>query len=360
MTVPLSVAVIGAGFWAREMHLPAFARIPDAQVTRIVSATSASAKRAAEQFGVPAYGADLEAAIADPAVDVIDIVAPPDVHARAVHLAAQHGKDAICIKPLGRNLDEADTMLADAAAAGIRLLYAENVPFIPAVQKARRLVDAGHIGDVYRVKACEGIGEPHSAWFYDTQRSGGGAMIDMAVHSIEFCRFFADAAVATAYAEVGTFVWGAKTPAEDTAIITLRFDNGVIGQCEDSWSLAGAMDSRFEIFGTTGRILIDNLHRQPLQVVSTTGSAAGEGGWSYPMPIPGMVADGHLDMLTHFIGCIRTGEPSRSEGAAGRDVLAVVDAATRSAVSGRRENVRHMAPPLAVQNAAVQNAGGTS
>jgi predicted dehydrogenase len=351
MTTPLNIAVVGAGFWAREMHLPAFARIPEARVVRIVSATSESARRTAEQFGVPAHGTDLEEAIADPGVDVIDIVAPPDVHAPAVRLAARYGKDAICIKPLGRNLGEADAMLSDAATAGTRLFYAENVPFIPAVQEARRLVDAGHIGEVYRVKACEGIGQPHSAWFYDVDRSGGGAMIDMAVHSIEFCRFFADAAVATAYAEVGTFLWRAKTTAEDTAVITLRFDNGVIGQCEDSWSLAGAMDSRFEIFGTKGRILIDNLHRQPVQVISTTGSAAGSPGWSYPLPVPGLVADGHLDMLAHFVACIRSGERSRSEGAVGRDVLAVVDAATRSAVSGRRENVRHLAAPLAVRTA---------
>jgi predicted dehydrogenase len=344
MSTPLGVAVVGAGFWAREMHLPAFAAIPDARVVSIVAATPESARSAAEQFGVPAYGVDLEAAISDPAVDVVDIVAPPDVHARAVHLAAACGKHAICIKPLGRSLDEADAMLRDAARAGTRLFYAENVPFIPAVQEARRLVDAGHIGEVYRVKACEGIGQPHSPWFYDVRRSGGGAMIDMAVHSMEFCRFFANAEVVTAYAEVGTFVWGAQTSAEDTAVITLRFGNGVIGQCEDSWSLAGAMDSRFEVFGTTGRILIDNLHRQPLQVISTTGSAAGSPGWSYPLPIPGLVADGHLNMLTHFIGCIRTGEPSRSEGSVGRDVLAVVDAATRSASSGRRENVRHIAP----------------
>ena len=48
----------------------------------------------------------------------------------------------------------------------------------------------------------------------------------------------------------------------------MRFENGVIGQSEDSWSLAGAMDSRFEVFGTRGRILVDNLHRQPIQVQS--------------------------------------------------------------------------------------------
>ena len=59
------------------------------------------------------------------------------------------------------------------------------MPFIPAVQEARRVVETGAIGEVFRVKACEGIGTPHSRWHYDRARAGGGAMIDMAVHSIE-------------------------------------------------------------------------------------------------------------------------------------------------------------------------------
>jgi predicted dehydrogenase len=245
----------------------------------------------------------------------------------------------ICIKPLGRSVEEAEQMLDEARLAGIRLFYAENVPFIPALQEAKRLVDAGHIGDVFRVKASEGIGEPHSAWFFDPEKSGGGAVLDMAVHSIEFCRFFAGSPVAAVSAETGTFVWGDRTPAEDTAVITLRFENGAIGLCEDSWSLSGAMDSRFEIIGTSGRILIDNLLRQPLQVLSTTGSEAAREGWSYPLPIPGLIADGHLDMLTHFLDARRTGKSARSEGAVGLEVLRVVEAALTASATGTRQAV---------------------
>jgi predicted dehydrogenase len=326
------VLVVGAGFWAREMHLPALAQLPGVEVVGVVAAHEASAKSAAEPYGATAW-TDVEAAVND--ADVVDIVAPPDVHLPAVLTAAKHGKHAICIKPLARTVAEADAMLAAVARAGTRLLYAENVPFIPAVQEMKRLVDSGQIGDVFRVKACEGIGEPHSDWFFDPARSGGGAMLDMAVHSVEFCRFFAGAPVVSVYADAGTFRWAGRTTAEDTAVLTLRFGNGVLGQCEDSWSLAGAMDSRFEVYGTRGRILVDNLHRQPLQVVAEGG------GWSYPLPVPGLLADGHLAMLGHFLDCIRDGTPSRSEGHVGRDALAVIEAATRSVQSGRREHVHH-------------------
>ena len=324
------VCVVGAGLWARSMHLPALLRLPQAEIVSVVAATEESARRTAADFGVPAWHTDIETACRDDRVDVIDIVAPPDVHLPATLAAARHGKHVICIKPLARNVAEACQMASAAHDAGVRLFYAENVPFIPAVREARALIRAGRIGSVYRVKACEGIGEPPGNWRFDRERSGGGALIDMAVHSIEFCRFIAGAPVRSVYAETGTFVWAERGAAEDTAVLTLRFANDVIGQCEDSWSLPVAMDSRFEIFGTAGRILIDNLHRQPLQVVSESS------GWSFPLPVPGLLADGHLDMLAHFLDCIRTGEPSESEAGIGLQALAVVEAATRSAATGER------------------------
>lgn len=337
MTV--GVCVVGAGFWATNMHLPALAMIADVRVVSVVAATEESARGAAESFDIARWSTDLAAAIAEPDVDLVDIVAPPFLHAEAVRLAARAGKDAICIKPLGRSVAEATEILAEVERAGTRLFYAENVPFIPALQEAKRLVDAGHIGEVFRVKASEGIGHPHSDWFFDPELSGGGAVLDMAVHSIEFCRFFTESEVATVSAETGTFVWGARTSAEDTAVLTLRFADGTIGLCEDSWSLTGAMDSRFEIIGTAGRIMIDNLGRQPLQVISSSGSSLAPEGWSFPLPIPGLIADGHLAMLTHFIEARRDGVASRSEGHIGLDVLRVVEAALESASSGRRVSV---------------------
>jgi predicted dehydrogenase len=336
MNAPMGVCVVGAGFWAEQMHLPAFAEIDEATVVALVGPDRERTEEVAKRFGVPKVYGDVSEALADDDVQVLDIVAPNDVHAPAVIAAARASRDSICIKPLGRDLAEATSMLEAVKAAGTRLLYAENVPFIPAVQEAKRIVGEGSLGSVFRVKACEGIPGPHTKWAFDRRRSGGGALIDMAVHSIEFCRCFVDADVQYVFAEGGTFKWAEKTEAEDTVVLTLRFADGSIGQCEDSWSLAGAMDSRFEVFGTNGRILIDNLHRQPVQVVTAQGTG---GLWSYPMPLPGMIADGHLAMLRHFITCLRTGAPCASEGERGWEVLAVVDAALRSMSSGRRETV---------------------
>jgi predicted dehydrogenase len=138
-------------------------------------------------------------------VDVVDIQAPKSLHAPVAIAAANAGKHVICIKPLVTTLNEADAIAATKEAR-VRLLYPENAPLIPAVHEATRVAESGVIGKVFRVKACEGIGMPHSAWHYDKARAGGGAMIDIAVHSIKICRTFAGADFASVYAEAGTFV----------------------------------------------------------------------------------------------------------------------------------------------------------
>jgi predicted dehydrogenase len=336
----IGLCLVGPGFWAREMHLPALTTTPGVEVVSVVGRNETAARALAGQFGVKRWATDYREAVNAGDVDIVDILAPNYLHAPIAIAAAEAGKHVICIKPLATSLADADAMMAAAQKAGTRLLYAENVPFIPAVQEAKRVVERGAIGQVFRVKACEGIGQPHSAWHYEKDSVGGGAMIDMAVHSIEFCRAFAGAKFASVYAETGTFVWTHKLEAEDTAVMALRFANGVIGQCEDSWSLAGAMDSRFEVFGTEGRILIDNLHRQPIQVVSGPNQLAVVPGWSFPSPLPGAVADGHTAMLTHFIEALRSGAPSRSEAVVGWNALAVIEAAATSVASGRRELIR--------------------
>lgn len=341
----IGIAVIGCGFWANEMHLPAFQKIPGARVVGVASHSQASARQTAERFGVPTWTTDYRELLDLPEVQVVDILTPNYLHAPMTIAAAERGKHVICIKPIGLNLAEADRMLEATAQAGVNLFYAENVPFIPALTRAKAIIAEGALGEVFRVKACEGIGLPHGAWFFDEAQAGGGAIIDMAVHSLAFCRWIAGAEAETVYAEAGTFLHKDKMQAEDTAILTVRFRNGVIGQAEDSWSLAGAMDSRFEVFGTKGRILVDNLHRQPLQVVSETGYAYWGGpkesgkGWTFPLALPGDINDGQLAMLHHFIDCLRTGCPLQSSGEDGRAILAMVAAAYRSLKSGRAERV---------------------
>lgn len=329
----IGVGIVGTGFWARMTHLPAFRAIEGFELKAVASGNPANAIRAAEAFDIPVAHEDYLRLVRDPNVQVVDICAPNDKHEEIAMASFAEGKDVICIKPLSTSLASAYRMVNEADKRNRKLYYAENVPFIPALGRLKELIDAGHYGSLFRFKACEGIGSLHAAWFSDPERAGGGSIIDMAVHGLSYLQWMAGGRKAVKlHAEAGTFVHSQQ--AEDTSVIVIRFEDGSIGQTEDSWSLAGGYDSRFEAFGTKGHALVDLLYSHPIR--SVVGSSA-EGGAtvSHLHPVDDhFIKDGHSAMMTHFRDCMLRGAACRSTGAHGLEIMEWVDAAYRSVRSG--------------------------
>ena len=191
------------------------------------------------------------------------------------------------------------------------------------------MVDAGSYGSIFRVKACQGIGKLHADWFQDRAQSGGGCIIDMAVHGFAFLRWLAgESRPVRVVAEAGTFVHRQKV--EDTSVIIVRFDNGMIGQTEDSWSLVGGFDSRFEVFGTKGHAMVDLLYGHPIRSALGGATEGGSNMLHFQAADDHFIKDGHLAMMSHFLDCIEHGVPCHSAGEDGLRILELVDAAYRS------------------------------
>src|SRR5258708_21326796 len=129
----IGICLVGPGFWAKEMHLPAFSTIPGVEVVSIVGRTEDAARALAQRFNIQRWSTEYREAFKSDDVDIVDILAPNYLHAPIAIAAAEAGKHVICIKPLATTLDEADQIIAATEKAGTRLFYAENVPFIPAV-----------------------------------------------------------------------------------------------------------------------------------------------------------------------------------------------------------------------------------
>jgi len=326
----IRVGIVGSGFWARMVHIPAFQHIAGYEVIAVVAGRPERAKSVADEFGIQKHYANYEQLIRDRDIDVVDVCAPNALHAEVTLAALNHGKHVICIKPLATNLADAQRMVDEARKRDRSIYYAENVRFIPALTRLKEMVDAGTYGSIFRVKACQGIGKLHADWFQDPAQSGGGCIIDMAVHGLSFLQWFAgESRAVRVVAEAGTFVH--RQNVEDTSVILVRFDSGIIGQTEDGWSLVGGFDSRFEVFGTKGHAMIDLLYGHPIR--SVLGGEAAEGGVNvlrFQAVDDHFVKDGHLAMMTHFSDCIENGVRCRSTAEDGLRVMELVDAAYRS------------------------------
>jgi myo-inositol 2-dehydrogenase/D-chiro-inositol 1-dehydrogenase len=339
----VGIGLIGSGFVA-NLHAEAFKLVRDAELRGVASATADRARAFAARHEIPSAHDDYRRLIEDATIDIVSVAVPNFLHHEVVLAAASAGKHVICEKPLARTLAEADEMIAACADAGVLLMYAEELCFAPKYARAKQLVDEGALGRVFMVQQGEQHFGPHSDWFWDVERSGGGVLMDMGCHAVEFARWIYDKPAAeTVTAELGTFVHTDRTEVEDHAIATIRFAGNRVGLVETSWAKRGGMDDRAEILGTEGVTYVDLLRGSALVTYSEGGygyaveKAPATQGWTFAM-FEELWNYGFPQEMRHFVECVQhSGQPLET-GEDGRAVLEILYGMYRAA--GDRGRVR--------------------
>ncbi len=337
------IGMLGTGFIG-GFHAQGLRYVRDARVT--VHAEADAARRAdfGARFGSRGV-ASVEELCADPDVDLVIVSLPNQFHLPAVRAAVAAGKAVACTKPLGRNATEAAEMLRLVRDGGVFNAYLENVIFNPDMLRMHEMVQAGAIGRLTTLRAREGHSGPHAAHFWDAEKAGGGALLDMASHGTEVARFFfgKDVPVQEVFAWGATLVHGARTSGEDNAIMVIRFADGRAATCDVSWSSKGGLEGRFEVYGDAGRLIEDiavgslkAFVERPAGYVVEKADA--ETGWIFPVPDEVRV-HGHDLMLADVIEAYRNGHEPTETFRDGYMVNLVLDAAYRSMKSGRWEAI---------------------
>src|SRR5215472_14080443 len=305
----VGVGIVGSGFIA-SAHAEAFSRLPHAEVRAVASRSAGRAAEFAGRWGIPVRLTDFGDLAGRPDVDVVCVAAPNALHRDITVAAARAGKHVICEKPLARTLREADEMISACADAGVKLMYAEELCFAPKYVRAKELADEGALGDVYLVRQSEQHFGPHSDWFWDPELAGGGVLMDMGCHGIEFARWVHAKRPATSVsAEAGTFVHYKRTAAEDHAIVTIRFAGRRVGLIEASWAMPGGMDDRAEIVGSRGVTYADLMRGSSLSTYSDVGygyaveKAPDTRGWTFTI-FDELWHSGLPQEMDHFARCV--------------------------------------------------------
>jgi predicted dehydrogenase len=177
--------------------------------------------------------------------------------------------------------------------------------------------------------------------------AGGGILMDMGCHSIEFARWFLGKPKVTAVtAWIDTVLHQDKTKMEDDVILLMEFETGQTALLESSWALLGGMDSITHVYGTEGVIHADLLKGMGLQVYSLQGYgdyAPGARGWTFP-DYEWNWNNGYPQEDTHFFECMRTGKTPIENGEDGKVVLEIMMACYASAAEGRRIELPYTPP----------------
>lgn len=338
----VKVGIIGSQFEA-DIHAASFQIMPEeAEVVAVASPTPGHAEALAKKYGIPRVFLDYREMLREPDIEMVTITAPNYLHAQMTIDIARAGKHVVCEKPLCMTLAEADEMIDVCRREGVLLMYAEELFFTPKYVKAKEMADQGAFGSLYLVKQSEKHFGPHSPWFWDMDKAGGGALMDLGCHGIAFCYWFLGRPkMKSIYCQLGTYVHGDKTRGDDDALCVIEFENNAVGLVEDSWAKRGGMDDRVEIYGADGVTYV-NLHMgNAMPTYSEHGygyaveKAPTTAGWSWP------VFDEHWNYglpheMRHFARCVRGKEQLQSTGEDGRVVMEALYAGYASAGQGRK------------------------
>jgi predicted dehydrogenase len=343
----VGVGLIGSQFIS-AIHFEALRSVPAARVVAVSSPTIEHVRPFAEQRGIPRWHVDYRQMLDLPEVQLVVIGAPNDLHCPIVLDAAAAGKHVVLEKPMAMNLAECDRMIAACRRAGVKLMYAEELCFAPKYVRLKALIDSGALGDVHLVKQSEKHDGPHSAWFYDVNRSGGGVTLDMGCHAIQFFRWLLSGPAGdrppqakSVYAHMTTRVHRGRTRGDDEAIIIIEFENGVTALAEESWSKPGGMDDRAEVFGSGGLAYADLLRGNSIHTYSKTGydyaveKAGSTAGWSFTIYEENWNY-GFPQEMAHFVDCVLHDRQPLVTGEDGRATLEIILAAYASAGQGRK------------------------
>ncbi|WP_162415588.1 Gfo/Idh/MocA family protein [Cyclobacterium roseum] len=341
----MNIAMLGSGFIARFYANTLHAQRRKDRILSVYSRNIVNAKKFAADFGLSSYGSEMEKIIQDPAVEAVIVALPNHLHEEAVLACAAAKKAVLCTKPLGRNAREAKRMLEAVEKAGVFAGYLEDLCYTSKFLKSLASIKAGSLGKILWTKSREAHPGPHSDWFWDKEKSGGGAIIDLGCHCVEISRNFIGKGVRPMEVMCWADTQVHPIDAEDHAIGLVKYENGAIGQFEVSWTFRGGMDLRDEVMGTEGTVWLNGFLRTGFEMF-TTGKGANyiaekaesDSGWLFPVGDEAHEL-GYPQMFSDMFDAMEQGREPLETFYDGYVVNAILDAAFLSAKSKKWETV---------------------
>lgn len=266
----LTVGVIGAGRIGK-LHAENLAtRIHDVKVKAIADVNILTAQQTADRLHIPDAWPHYHEILTDSQIDAVVICSSTDTHSQIIMEAAQAGKHIFCEKPIDFDLQKIDRVLDEVEKAGVKFQVGFNRRFDSNYGRARQAVVEGEIGDPHILHIISRDPAPPPIEYVKTS---GGLFLDMMIHDFDMARFLIGSEVEEVYTLAGVRVDPriGEVGDVDTAVVMLKFENGVIGTIDNSREAVYGYDQRVEVFGSKGAISTNNNYPNSA-VLSTANS----------------------------------------------------------------------------------------
>ncbi len=341
----LRIGIVGAGNIS-NIHLNAYQNIPEVEIIAACDIDEERLKLTADTYSISKTYSGIEEMIRHEELDAVDICVWNCNHAQCAIYALEHGLHVLCEKPMAYNAKQAIAMKEAADKTGKLLMIGFVLRFSEETELA--LDFAKDMGDIYYSKAIylRRHGAP-GGWFCDKARSGGGPVIDLGVHVIDQTRLLMGrpkpvSVYAVTSDRIGfrpelknKVCWSPRKSKFDTGICDvedfgtalIRYDNGAVTLLETSYSLNGENESRKEIYGTKGGLVLGSSPKFYTVVNNRLADVT-------PILSDNQSSDMFTDEMRHFADCALNGTPCKATAEDGIWVMKILDAIYESAASG--------------------------
>jgi predicted dehydrogenase len=350
----LRVGVVGLG-WAGRQHIGAYHTLPGAKVVAIAGMEEDVRTELAAEHGIEHAVARWEDLLEIDGLDAVSVAVPTFLHAPIAIAALERGIHVLCEKPMALSAAEASAMV-DAAREADRVLdVAFNHRQRGDIQKLKGVMDAGRLGRAYYAKAwwLRRSGIPTlGSWFTRADLAGGGPLVDIGVHVLDYSLFLlgnpaVTAVSASTYDLLGRSGWGSNVTwnksgatdsktfdVEDLATVFMRLEDGGTLLLEASWAAHRADGDEFGItlYGTDGgaELIVDDYAPSgALRIFSDDDGSLVE------KRLTAKPGRGHKAVVEQFVEKVRAGRFSEHDGSGAAELARVVDACYRSAAEQR-------------------------
>jgi len=251
----LRVAIMGLGSYGTRVA-EAIQDCKRVKLVGVISGTPSKVVAWQEKFGVPeknCYNYENFDQIKDnPDIDAVYVITPNALHKDQSIRVAKAGKHVICEKPMAVNAKDGQEMVDACKAAGVKLLIGYRMHFEPNTLEVVRMRKSGELGEMRFFQGLSGfvIGDPNQ-WRLDPALSGGGAMMDIGIYSINGARYMLGEEPTWVTAqETKTNPEKFKEGIDETITFQLGFPSGATSSCLSTYNMNDL--DRFYLNGSKG------------------------------------------------------------------------------------------------------------
>lgn len=321
---PLRTAIVGAGVFARDVHLPAILGLPDRfELVAVCSRTRESAEKLAAAAGKPIdITTDYDALLAREDIDVIDVVVTIKLLPEFVERALAAGKHVISEKPVAPTVERGRALLTHTPTNRVWMV-AENWRYVQSFMAAAQILREGRLGKPIQCHWAFYNVMSHGNKYYNTdwRRAGdfpGGFLLDGGVHNIAALRMLmGEVSNVTAF----TSQFREDLPPTDTMAAGFVFDNGALGTMSVTFAAPSHGDTGLTVICENGVLRVDREQLELTLSGQTDRSLFSE--------------NGVRDEFTAFADAILDGTPHRNPPEQALQDVAIIEALLKSGETGQ-------------------------